>query len=432
MPGQAPREHRLAHARAGRPAAGCARRPPRSRAPAAPAAWPRTSARSGALDSSRRGGAARGQGRGSPRSTATASTSVARPIGAHALDQRGLGGALGARRPGRRARARRAASAATSAPRTGRTRAVEGELAERGDPAQPLRRQLPRRRRGWRARSPGRSPAPSLRTVPGARLTVTRRSGKASSAEAMPERTRSRASCTALSGRPTIVNAGTPRRDVRLDLDGDGVEAERGRRSGRWRARDGACRRGGARGSRRGARECQGAHALRTWRTRRPSKATRSTRTSHAQSLRASSHSAAARSRSRLPRARSPRPRCRARRAAARLTSTSTSVRPRRQTRSTSAGGRAHAMREHAVAAQHEQPAGDALAAARRPPRQARAGSDREQLELRARRERPAVRDARPVHAQRCEVRGRAVARVLLEAVHRVHAARARSWCGRA
>ena len=53
--------------------------------------------------------------------------------------------------------------------------------------------------------------APSFRRPAGARLTVMRRSGHSSSALVMPQRTRSFASWQALSGRPTIANAGTPR-----------------------------------------------------------------------------------------------------------------------------------------------------------------------------------------------------------------------------
>ena len=66
----------------------------------------------------------------------------------------------------------------------------------------------------------GRSkPEPSLRSPAGARLTVIRRSGQFSSADAIPLRTRCFASWQARSARPTIANAGTPRCEVRLDLD---------------------------------------------------------------------------------------------------------------------------------------------------------------------------------------------------------------------
>ena len=57
----------------------------------------------------------------------------------------------------------------------------------------------------------GRSkPEPSLRRPAGARLTVIRRTGHSSSADAMPTRTRSFASWQARSARPTIAKPGTP------------------------------------------------------------------------------------------------------------------------------------------------------------------------------------------------------------------------------
>ena len=57
----------------------------------------------------------------------------------------------------------------------------------------------------------GRSrPAPPLRTPDGARLTVTLRSGHVRPLERMAARTRSRASRTAASGRPTMVKPGSP------------------------------------------------------------------------------------------------------------------------------------------------------------------------------------------------------------------------------
>ena len=62
------------------------------------------------------------------------------------------------------------------------------------------------------ARAIGRSnPEPSFRSPAGARLTVIRRSGHSSSALAIPLLTRSFASWHALSGRPTMAKAGTPR-----------------------------------------------------------------------------------------------------------------------------------------------------------------------------------------------------------------------------
>ena len=58
-----------------------------------------------------------------------------------------------------------------------------------------------------------------------------RRAGKASPEAIIAERTRSRASDTALSGRPTMVKAGMPGRDLHLDIDGSDLDAlERNRR----------------------------------------------------------------------------------------------------------------------------------------------------------------------------------------------------------
>ena len=57
----------------------------------------------------------------------------------------------------------------------------------------------------------GRSrPPPALRSVDGARLTVTRRSDHGSSLDRSAARTRSRASRHDVSGRPTTVKAGRP------------------------------------------------------------------------------------------------------------------------------------------------------------------------------------------------------------------------------
>ena len=51
---------------------------------------------------------------------------------------------------------------------------------------------------------------PSLRRSPGARLTVIRLGGKVAPALRMAARTRSLASLTAASGRPTMLKAGSP------------------------------------------------------------------------------------------------------------------------------------------------------------------------------------------------------------------------------
>ena len=50
-----------------------------------------------------------------------------------------------------------------------------------------------------------------------------RRAGSASPEAIRAERTRSRASDTALSGRPTMAKAGQPRRDLHLYVDGAGL-----------------------------------------------------------------------------------------------------------------------------------------------------------------------------------------------------------------
>ena len=55
-----------------------------------------------------------------------------------------------------------------------------------------------------------------------------RRRGHSSSALVTPLRTRSRASLQALSGSPTIVNAGNASLQMRLDLDRPGLEPDDG------------------------------------------------------------------------------------------------------------------------------------------------------------------------------------------------------------
>ena len=54
---------------------------------------------------------------------------------------------------------------------------------------------------------------------------VMRRAGSASPEAIMAERTRSRASDTALSGRPTMVKAGHAWCDLHLDIDGPNLDA---------------------------------------------------------------------------------------------------------------------------------------------------------------------------------------------------------------
>ena len=78
-----------------------------------------------------------------------------------------------------------------------------------------------------RAAASARSkPGPAFLRSAGARFTVIRRSGNSKPELSSAARTRSRDSCTAASGRPTIVNAGRPGVDVRLDGDGHAVDSE--------------------------------------------------------------------------------------------------------------------------------------------------------------------------------------------------------------
>ena len=73
------------------------------------------------------------------------------------------------------------------------------------------------------------NPGPALRRLAGARLTVIRRSGNSKPQLTSAARTRSRASRTAASGRPTIEKAGSPRwtsTSTRTGAGGDPVEGE--------------------------------------------------------------------------------------------------------------------------------------------------------------------------------------------------------------
>ncbi len=115
--------------------------------------------------------------------------------------------------PGQSSRPTSPSRRAPSAPREhAADRPQPGRRAQLADGRMPLQlvaRHLPRRREHRDAI--GRSnPEPSFRSSAGARLTVTRRRGNSSSADAIPLRTRSRASFSALSASPTIANAGTP------------------------------------------------------------------------------------------------------------------------------------------------------------------------------------------------------------------------------
>ena len=87
------------------------------------------------------------------------------------------------------------------------------------------------------------SDAPALRRSAGARFTVIRRGGKARPLLRIAPRTRSRASCRAASGRPTIVNPAGP--GPRRPRPGSpGRRSPGAWRHGRWRAPGHARRRG--------------------------------------------------------------------------------------------------------------------------------------------------------------------------------------------
>ena len=141
--------------------------------------------------------------------------------------QRGLGQPpRPARRPGgpraARAPAPSAASRARGAPRRPGRQLADAAPIRPGPRADLLRPEQDRR-----ARSRGRATRRPFGTSAGARLTVIRRGGWWNPALRRAPRTRSRASDSAASGRPTIVNPGNPGRDVHLDADdaaGDPVE----------------------------------------------------------------------------------------------------------------------------------------------------------------------------------------------------------------
>ena len=198
---------------------GPARRPGRRRRRAARrprAAWPP--------------GSTAGRGRGPPRAALAPGTSSARSP------------------------RRRALCATASTPATGRTAP--------SSPSSPMAAARGRARsRLWpvaqsKARAIGRSNAgPSLRTSAGARLTVMRREGNSKRELTIAVRTRSRLSCTAASGSPTMVKAGAaattsastatgwPSRPVSASLCDAGehglAQAPRVKAARRWRTRGG-------------------------------------------------------------------------------------------------------------------------------------------------------------------------------------------------
>ena len=195
---------------AGRPSAGCGRRRPRSRA----RAWrrPGRARRRGRAAAARAAGAAGGRPRGlgpavedldelaqvSAPTTSSPSTSAASAAFATA------------RRAARSPRAR-APSAIASAPWIGRSPPLSASSPQTAEVASASGGIWPVAARSATAIARSK-PGPALRTCAGARLTVSRWSGNSSSELSSAARTRSRASRTAASGRPTIENAGSPRR----------------------------------------------------------------------------------------------------------------------------------------------------------------------------------------------------------------------------
>ena len=178
--------------------------------PGTSALWPRTSARS--ASSSPTSGSSDGMpgGMASPRIVATRSTSDSMPM----ISMSGISEASRARESGRISRRRpcpRTASATASAPRTGRVSPVSESSPTIAHDSTVSGSSCPEATSS--ATASGRSNAgPTLRRYAGARLTVMRRSGNSKPEFCSAERTRSRASRTALSARPTTVNAGRPTR----------------------------------------------------------------------------------------------------------------------------------------------------------------------------------------------------------------------------
>ena len=130
---------------------------------------------------------------------------------AEAVDLRRLDGVGLGDDDGRRAGLRRPRSRRRARPGVGSTSPFSDSSPKNTAPSSGCGRHL---RGGEPARSTaiGRSrPAPSLRRLPGARLTTTRRSGHSSPACSTAGRMRSRASATAAPGSPVSVSAGRPR-----------------------------------------------------------------------------------------------------------------------------------------------------------------------------------------------------------------------------
>ena len=206
-----------------------------------------------------------GCGRGGAHSPAGERRQLAEAVERDHLDARRPAPPRARSRPGRRSPRRprsRAASAIASAPGTGADRAVERQLADQRQPvAAPPTRAGPRRSAAP-PRSPGPSPGPALRRLAGARLATIRRSGNSKPQLTSAARTRSRASRTAVSGRPTTEKAGRPRwtststrtgraampSSVKVCARGEHGADARERRSRAWRARSSEASCDGSRG----------------------------------------------------------------------------------------------------------------------------------------------------------------------------------------
>ena len=250
---QPPREHRLAGARAGRAGTGCGRPPRRPRAPGS--ARRGRGRRRGRAPRRRLGGGRRGSGRAPARGAAQHRDRLAAATRRPATSSSGTSAASGARGARQRpaGRARRGARPRPSRARRGRRGPRRRATARR------RRRSLERlgvdlaaggEQRRWRR---GRSKRGAHLAQVGRReVDVIRLSGNTKPEFVIAARTRSRASRTALSASPTIVNAGRPGADVGLDPHParlDAVERERrGRGRGhqnapsRWSSRTSAAR----------------------------------------------------------------------------------------------------------------------------------------------------------------------------------------------
>ena len=197
---------------AGRPSAGCDRPPRRPRARSAGGAG-RAGRRGRAR--SMRSRSASGSGGGRSAISAPAASPASWPrlsigITSMPLDQRRLGAVLGRDDDRVLAPPRGPPRRSARAPWTGRT-----EPSRASSPTIASRRRLDQL--SWpeavsSAAAIGRSrPGPALRRLAGARLATIRRSGNSKPQFVIAARTRSRASLTAASGRPTTEKAGRPR-----------------------------------------------------------------------------------------------------------------------------------------------------------------------------------------------------------------------------